>query len=76
MPNVTMPPSIGSEPDSSSWSTTSCAPSIDIDREADPDAARIVVGGELWSLIDGSTPSRRLAEPRTLGHVLTLIEQI
>jgi hypothetical protein len=48
----------------------------DIDREADPDTARIVVGGELWSLIDGSTPSRRLAEPRTLDRVLTLIEQL
>ena len=47
-----------------------------IDRTEDPDAARKVIGDELYAFVEGTATARRLAQPRSLDHILTLIEQI
>ena len=47
-----------------------------IDRSEDPDAARKALGDELYAFVAGTATRRRLAEPRSLDHILTLIERI
>lgn len=48
----------------------------EIDRFADPDAARAVIGDELHQFVNDPDAARTLAHPRTLDHVLTLVERI
>lgn len=47
-----------------------------IDRAADPDAARAVLGDELTAFVEDPDSARVLTEPRSLDHILTLIERI
>lgn len=47
-----------------------------IDRVADPAAARAVLGAELSAFIDDPRAAQRLARPQQLDRVLTLIERI
>ena len=43
-----------------------------IDRIEDPDAARKAIGDELYAFVDGASAARRLTQPRSLDHILTL----
>jgi hypothetical protein len=47
-----------------------------IDRGEDPDAARAVLGDDLYAFVDDPGPSDELADPRQLERIVTLIEQI
>lgn len=47
-----------------------------IDRIADPDAARAVIGNDLSTFVENDQTANELARPRHLDHILTLIEQI
>ena len=47
-----------------------------IDRFADPAAARRVLGDELMQFVSGPPPTRLITDPVSLGHIVSLIEQI
>lgn len=47
-----------------------------IDRAEDPDAARAVLGDDLYAFVDDPGAADDLAEPRRLDRIVTLIEQI
>jgi hypothetical protein len=47
-----------------------------IDRGEDPDAARAVLGDDLYAFVDDPGPADELADPRQLDRIVTLIEQI
>jgi hypothetical protein len=47
-----------------------------IDRIEDPDAARAVLGDELFAFVDDPRAAHDLAQPHQLDRTLTLIEEI
>jgi hypothetical protein len=47
-----------------------------IDRVEDPDAARAVLGDDLFAFVEDSGAADELAEPRQLDRIVTLIERI
>ena len=47
-----------------------------IDRSRDPEAARAVIGDDLSAFIDDPDAADKLTQPRSLDHILTLIEQL
>jgi hypothetical protein len=47
-----------------------------IDRLEDPDAARAVLGADLFAFVGDPTAANQLGRPRELDRILTLIEQI
>ncbi len=47
-----------------------------IDRADDPGAARSVLGDDLYAFVTDPGAARQLARPRSLDHILTLIERI
>ena len=47
-----------------------------IDRAEDADAARVVIGGELDAFVNDPEAAATLLQPRSLDHILTLIERL
>ncbi len=47
-----------------------------IDRAKDPNAARAVLGDELTAFVEDPDSAQLLTQPRSLTHILTLIERI
>jgi hypothetical protein len=47
-----------------------------VDRAHDPDAARAVLGDDLFAFVSDPDTARELARPRSLDRILTLIERI
>ncbi len=47
-----------------------------IDRSKDPESARAVIGDDLSAFIDDPDAAEMLTQPRSLDHILTLIEQL
>jgi hypothetical protein len=47
-----------------------------IDRAEEPEAARAVIGDDLYAFVNGTNGTRQLTRPRGLEHIVTLIEQV
>ncbi len=47
-----------------------------IDRAEQPDAARAVIGDDLYAFVTDPDSATMLTEPRRVDHIVTLIERI
>lgn len=47
-----------------------------IDRSVQPEAARAVLGSELWTFVDDPSTAQGLGQPQRIDRILTLIEQL